>query len=301
MSAPRVCVVIPAYDSAAWLAGTLASVAAQTFKDFEVVLVDDGSQDGTADLAGRELSRHGLRHTVVRQANRKIAAARNAGVAAAAAPLIAFLDSDDLWRPGKLSRVVGLLDARPELDVVCHAEDIVEQGRLLEVRRYGPAYPDMFDAMLFKGCLMSTSATTLRRAAFETAGGFREDPRYNTVEDYDLWIRLGRTCRFLFLDEVLGTYCYESRSSSRKIVYHHENLVALLRDHFKELYGDYPTLLQRLRMRRRLGAAYRSALGTLMTYGEDPTAQRGYALKMLGAMPADPKNAWRFACWLAGA
>lgn len=297
MSAPRVSVVIPAYNAAAFIEETLDGVAAQTYRDFEVVVVDDGSSDDTQAVVDAYLRRSKLPGKCIRQANKKIAGARNTGIAAARGELIALLDHDDAWFPNRLERGIAVFDAPPEVDLVCSDENVTEKGRFLRVHRNGPLAADMYERLLFGGNALSPSAVIVRKSKIDEVGGFRENPEFNTVEDYDLWMRLAKVSRFRFLPEVLGEYHFEERGASRRIVYHHENLEHLLLDHFRSHFGDRPSLLQRLRMRRRLAWGYRSALGLLMTYGEDPAAQRRYAGKMLAAFPFDPKNAVKALLW----
>lgn len=297
-SEPSVSVVIPAYNAAGFIEDTLETVAAQTWRDFEVVLVDDGSTDGTADAAERFLERAKLPGRVVRQENKKIAGARNAGVRAARGEFIAFLDHDDAWYPERLAVAMEELKAHPEADLLCTDENVTEKGRFLRVHRNGPACGHMYERLLFQGNALSPSAVVVRRSKVLEVGGFREAPEFNTVEDYDLWMRLAKVCRMRFLPRVLGDYHFEERGASRRLVYHHTNLERLLQDHFRSYFGERPGLWARLRMRRRLASVYRSALGLLMAYGEDPAAQRLYARKMLAAFPFDWKNLARAALWL---
>jgi glycosyltransferase involved in cell wall biosynthesis len=301
VSAPRVSVVIPAYNAAAFIEATLDTVAAQTFRDFEVLVVDDGSKDDTAGVVDRFLAAKGLRGRAIKQANKKIAGARNTGWRAAGGEWIAFLDHDDAWYPSKLQRTMEEIGAHPEAGLVCHWENVVEKGRVLRVCQNGPWVDGMYERLLFQGNALSPSCVTVRREALEKVGGFREEERFNTVEDYDLWMRLARVCRFHFWGEVLGDYHFEERGASRRIVYHHTNLEHLLRDHFAGLYGAAPGLAARLRMSRRLSSVYRSALGLLATYGEAPDEQRRYARLMLRSCPWDPKNLAKAALWAAKA
>ncbi|HVE12811.1 MAG TPA: glycosyltransferase [Elusimicrobiota bacterium] len=298
--APRISIVIPAYNAAPFIEKTLETVAAQTFRDFELLVVDDGSKDGTHEVVERFLRDRSLAGACLRQENKKIAAARNHGNRASSGELVAFLDHDDLWLPSKLATCVAALDARPEIGLVCHAEEILSEGRVVRVARYGPWVEGMYERLLFKGNALSPSAVVVRRAHLQEVGGFRENPEFNTVEDYDLWMRLARVCRFQFLDEVLGRYVLVPAAASNRVVYHHDNAETLLRDHFRALYGDAPGPLARLRMRRRLSAVYRSALGALMSKRESPDLQGRYARRMLGAFPLDAKNLVRAAQWALG-
>ncbi len=291
---PRVCVVIPAWNAASFIEKTLATVAAQTFKDFEVVVVDDGSADDTKLVADRFLQAHGLRGRCIKQANKKIAGARNTGIRAARADLIAFLDHDDLWFPAKLAETLAEFDAHPDADLVCHDENIVKDGKLARVSRNGPLVPDMYGKLLFDGNALSPSATTVKKAKLFEAGLFREDAEFDTVEDYDLWMRLARICRMRFLPKVLGEYQLVERGASNKIVYHNTNLEHLLRDHFKNFPA--PDADVRARMRRRLGVMCRSAARLLIAQGDLETAGR-YARRAVGECPTDWKNAATLGLW----
>ena len=284
---PRVSLVVPAWNAAGFIEKTLATVAAQTFKDFEVVVVDDGSTDDTQGVVERFLKYHGLRGRCIRQENKKIAGARNAGIRAAEAELISFLDHDDLWFPEKLEAVLREFDSHPEAGLVCHDENVIKDGQLVRVSHNGPLAADMYGKLLFDGNALSPSATTVRKAKLLEASLFREDPEFNTVEDYDLWMRLARVCRMRFLPRVLGEYQLVERGASNKIVYHNTNLEHLLRDHFKS-FPD-PDARTRKRMRRRLGVMCRSAARLLLEQG-DVAGAGAYARRAVAECPWDWKN-----------
>jgi len=292
---PRVSIVIPAYAAAAFIDLTLDSVAAQTFRDFEIIVVDDGSPDDTKAVVDRWLARTGTRGICVRRTNGRIAAARNTGLKAAAGELIALLDHDDLWRPEKLERCVAELDAHPGTVLVGHHTDVVEGGKVLHIERKGPAVPAMYERLLFEGNAIAPSGAVFRRDLALAIGGFREEPQFNTVEDYDFWMRLAQKGPFRFLDAVLSSYTVISGSASRRVEYHHSNLEALLRDHFASRLGPKPGLSDRLRVRRRLSFVYRSAVAALLTPGSDAALRRSYARRMLAAWPLSARNIGRAA------
>lgn len=296
-TAPEVSVVIPAYNAAGFIEQTLDSVRAQTYRSWEVIVVDDGSTDGTHEVVERYLACHQLPGRCIRQENRKIAGARNTGIWAARGRYIALLDHDDLWYPEKLAVIMQEFGQHPDADLVCHNETITREGRRLRATRNGPAVSQMYERLLFSGNTLSPSASVFRKDKALAIGGFRENLEFNTVEDYDFWLRLSRTARFRFVERVLGEYQVVERAASRRVEYHHVNMEAMLHDHFATYFGGHPGWIARLRMRRRLAAVYRSALSQFMSHDELPDAQRRYAAKMLRAFPFDPRNVARATAW----
>lgn len=301
MSAPAVSVVIPAYNAAAFIARTLDSVRAQTYRDFEVVVVDDGSADATHDAVTAYLSTHGLVGNCIKQANKRIAGARNTGLRAARGAYVALLDHDDSWKPDKLEKTMAEARRHPDAVLIGHHITVVDEaGRRLRLLRKGPASPRMYERLLLGGNAVSPSAAVFKTSEALAIGGFREEPQFNTVEDYDFWMRLSQRGPFVFLDEALADYTVVEGSASRRIEYHHQNLEALLRDHFARHFGPAPGLAARWAMRRRLAAASRSTLAELLRSGQDPALARRYALSMLRQDPFAFKNLGRAAQWLLG-
>lgn len=287
MAAPRVSIVVPAWNAEKFILKTLATVAEQTFTDFEIIVVDDGSSDATQEVVDRFLEEKSLRGRCIKQANKKIAGARNTGIRAAEAGLISFLDHDDLWFPNKLERTMAEFDAHPEADLVCHDENIVKNGVFVRVGKNGPLVENMYEQLLFEGNALSPSATTVKKSKLIEAGLFREAPEFNTVEDYDLWMRLAKISRMRFLPEILGEYQLVERGASNKIVYHNTNLEHLLRDHFRSFPN--PDARTRARMSRRLGVMCRSAARLLIEQG-DLAAAGIYARRAAAECPWDWKN-----------
>ena len=179
-----VSVVIPTFNRAWCLQDAVDSVQAQTFRDFEVIVVDDGSTDETAAMA----STWEAPIRFLQQRNKGVSAARNAGIHAARGHFLAFLDSDDLWRPEKLARQVAFFDAQPEA-LICQTEETwIRRGvRVNPKLRHRKPSGWIFEPSLAL-CLVSPSAVMMRRDLFDAVGLF--DEQLPACEDYDLWLRV---------------------------------------------------------------------------------------------------------------
>jgi len=181
---PLVSVIIPTYNRGWILKEAIDSVLAQDFRDFELIVVDDGSTDNTRQI----LDSYHQDLMVVRQPNRGVSAARNRGIAAAGGGLIAFLDSDDLWLPRKLSNQVVFFNSNPEA-VINQTEEIwIRNGvRVNPKTRHHKPSGMIFEPSLAL-CLVSPSAVMIKRSLFDEVGLFDED--LPACEDYDLWLRI---------------------------------------------------------------------------------------------------------------
>lgn len=251
---PAVSVVIPTYNHAKFLGQALQSVRAQTCAAWEAIVVNNFSQDNTAEIVAAfddprirlvNFRNHGI-----------IAASRNHGMRLAQAELVAFLDSDDIWYPRKLERC---LDAIAQgLDLVCHGEAWTTDGEPARNMFYGPAARAAYRALLFDGCCISTSAVVVKKSVVREAQDFSEDPRFITVEDYDLWLKLARNgVRIGFAREILGEFRIHGANASKALLRHLDAEIAVIESHFAGFAA--PGLLTRLRMRRRRALAYYSA------------------------------------------
>ena len=181
---PEVSVIIPTYNRAWILREAIDSVRAQDFKDFELIVVDDGSTDDT----GKILDDYNGDLVVIRQSNKGVSAARNRGIDAAAGRLLAFLDSDDLWLPRKLSTQVAFFQSHPAA-VINQTEEIwIRNGVRVnpKIRHLKPT--GMIFERSLELCLVSPSAVMMRRSLFDEVGLFDED--LPACEDYDLWLRI---------------------------------------------------------------------------------------------------------------
>jgi glycosyltransferase involved in cell wall biosynthesis len=182
-------VIIPTYNRARKLVRAISSVLYQTFTDYEIIVVDDGSRDETVDyLAPIEHHIKYLSHPK----NLGVSAARNTGIKVSGCSLIAFLDSDDYWLPEKLFTQMEFFRENPEA-VACQTEEIwIRNGlRVNPGKKHLKPSGDIFEPSL-KLCLVSPSAVMLKRSLLDEVGLFDED--LPACEDYDLWLRI--SCQY---------------------------------------------------------------------------------------------------------
>ena len=181
---PQVSVIIPTYNRAAMVTEAVKSVLTQEMTDFELIVIDDGSTDKT----GKRLSGFGSRLKYYQQENAGVSAARNCGLALSTAPLVAFLDSDDLWLPAKLRVQYNYMTEHPEV-YICQTEEVWWRNsrQVNPKKHHRKPSGDIFRRSL-NLCLVSPSAVMMRRELFEKVGYFDED--LPAAEDYDLWLRV---------------------------------------------------------------------------------------------------------------
>src|SRR2546426_6274803 len=181
---PLVSVITPTYNRWPMVGEAIDSILAQSYKDFELIVVDDGSEDHTVE----KLAKYGSRIRVLCRPRRGVAAARNLGVHESTGKYLAFLDSDDLWKPKKLEVQVAFMESHLDGEI-CQTEEVwIRNGvRVNPKRKHRKPSGDIFRASLDL-CLVSPSAVMMTRELFDRLGGF--DESFPVCEDYDLWLRI---------------------------------------------------------------------------------------------------------------
>lgn len=193
----KISVIIPTYNRREFLARAIDSVLDQSWQDFELIVVDDGSTDGTA----RSVAGYGVQVRYLYQENRGPAAARNTGVRAAEGEFIAFLDSDDRFAPEKLAVQQAAMAARPEY-LISHTDEIwYRRGELLHQKKKHHRPHGFIFGECLKLCVVGMSTVMVRREFFARIGYFDEE--LPCCEDYDLWLRASVLLPFLKVDQPL--------------------------------------------------------------------------------------------------
>lgn len=267
---PRLSIVIPAYNVASYVGDAIASALAQTIRDIEVIVINDGSTDGTAGVV-KGFSDPRLR--LVSQPNRGLSAARNAGIANAQGAFIGFLDGDDRWYPEKAEMQLAAMESDPSIGITfCHSAYIdeagAETGRILLT---GPKRPRLRDLVL-RNALSNGSTPIIRTEHFSQAGNFDTD--LLSCEDWEMWVRLLREtpCQALLVPEVLTAYRINTQSLSfnfEKFLYNAETAVAKMK-------VATPEIPDRL-FARGLAMCYRIAGSKALKIGNNRAALKLFA------------------------
>lgn len=264
-NSPTVSVVIPVLNGEPFLRQCLDSALAQTRRPLEIVVVNDGSTDGTAEI----LRNYQGRATVLEQESRGQSAAVNRAVAHSRGELVAFLDCDDCWDPIKLERQVAVLERFPEAVAVYCDHRRIDASGTITGRTGALAHPrtsgQVLGALIRGNFIISPSVMMIRAKAFHAAGGFDEATPDLGSKDYGLWLRLATLGPFIYLAETLASYRQHANNMSarlgfRRIVCDLAALQALdpfLKQSDKRIRVDYNQQIFDL----TLGAAWHCATG----------------------------------------
>jgi len=212
MKTPKVSVIIPAFNSEQFIEETINSILKQTYKDFEIIVVDDGSKDGTPEV----LEKYKDNLVYVRKKNEGISLARNQGIKRARGEYIAFIDHDDLWLPEKLRKQVALLESDKNIGL-CYSDAYVidenkkRNNRLFEI---SPPQSGMVRERLFKENFIPILTAVVRRSVIDKTGLF--DPKYKIAEDWDFFLRVAKRYKIGFINEPLAEYRIHRGSFSRQ-------------------------------------------------------------------------------------
>ena len=276
-------VIIPTYNHARFLASAIDSALSQTLKPSDVIVVDDGSTDGTSNV----LEAFEGKVRVVRQKNQGVAAARNSGVEMATADYLAFLDADDVWLPRKLEMQLNRFRAEPGLGLVhCGLEQIDEDNRTLGRSVDGMEGSVADEMLLFirSTILGGGSGAMMPRAVFQEAGKF--DERLSTSADWDLYYRIARKYKIGFVPHVLLQYRLHGTNMHGSVrAMEHDMLLAYSKAFLSADDVDLPE------QRRCLGNLHKVLAGSYFSTGE----RLGFLRNALKSVILTPDNITYFA------
>jgi glycosyltransferase involved in cell wall biosynthesis len=233
-----VSVIIPAYNVEKYIARAIDSVLAQTRRADEIIVVDDGSTDGTAGVVEQYGSQ--VKY-ITHQANMGLSAARNTGIIAATSQWIAFLDGDDMWLPENLQRQLALLERNPDLvwsgcNYIAHScrdgsQTICPHGEIINNLLNGKEFVDSFFSITNAGVVIVSCGMMVKRKVFDRVGLFRVGLRY--AEDIDMWWRIAYSEeKFGYLNQALAVY-YQGRAESLTAGTDQRKIVKIVADLFE--------------------------------------------------------------------
>src|SRR5262245_46039486 len=248
-SSPKVSVVIPVFNGERFIGDAIRSALSQTFRDFEIIVVDDGSIDQTEKIVRQFFDRVAYH----RQENRGAAAARNLGVMRGSGEWIAFLDADDIWYPQKLAVQFEAVAMNPAIGFVYSDMDTIDVHEVIlqrnflttqEKRHRWKKKRDLVSLVFGSQPFPYPSTVLLKRELFSQSGGFSPLFRRNYHEDFDLFARIAPVAPLHFLPQLPVQYRPMPRSRIRKDLY--DANLRLLRERLAELWRDHPDRLKRV-------------------------------------------------------
>lgn len=273
-----VSVIIPAYNHAAFLLKTIESVLDQDWRDYEIIVVDDGSKDDTPAVAAR----FGSAIRYIPQTNHGMAATRNIGVRHASGDLISFLDDDDLWLPHYLSTVWAHFQADPDLAALHTGFQLTsdKQGSDFPARGTRTVPPHELYESLVEGGFFPPSSVTVRRTCLESVGLF--DEGLQGYADWELWLRICRERKFIGIPDVLVKYRIHAGGLSSNVQHMTQDRLKAIHKHFGPPDGE-PTAWP-VDKRRAYAFAYRSAAFEYSMRGQLDEAWR-YMKQAVSTLP----------------
>lgn len=266
---PRVSIIVPAYNCARYLPAAIDSVIRQTFADWELIIVNDGSTDDTPSVVSSYSHRLGTKLRYVYQSNRGVSAARNAAIQESRGEFVAILDADDVWLPARLARGVAVMDSNPAVGLV-HSQiaRVNSDGAVVDYHSFPPRYQAgqiAVDIFTRRANVLSPSVL-LRKRCLDVVGLF--DETMHATEDRDLWFRIAERYEVAYIHEILAHYRVSTGSATS--------------DPDRMLNGQLFFVYKHYRRHACSRVALHRALGQVYREQGDFFFSRGQLLKSLG-------------------
>jgi glycosyltransferase involved in cell wall biosynthesis len=278
---PRVDIIIPAYNAAHYLPTAIESVVAQTFEDWRILLIDDGSTDNTADVVAPYIHQLGPKLEYIKQSNRGLPAARNAAIRSSSSEFLALLDADDIWLPDRLSESLRCFQDRPEVGLSYgYISRIDQQGNLLDSWSGNPRWAEgrIAPYIYMLRVQLPCPTMTFRRRCVDEVGLFDETMR--ATEDRDMWLRIAQRYEVAVAPRVIALYRTSPNSMSADPERMLQAQLKFIRKHYRTPYcglwqrqaalgRTYRQHAEALRLRKRPWSALTSSLRSLSMYPMD--------------------------------
>ncbi len=216
---PKISVIIPAYNCGRYVSETVESVLAQTYQDYELIIVDDGSTDNTKDVLAKYVDAYPNKVRYIFQQNAGEGGARNRGIKESMGDYVAFLDSDDIWLPIKLEKQMALVDSLIDKDVVIFGDQyhFDNNGEVLAESMFNILKPRnglVYEHLLYEN-FITTQTVMVKKSLFDKVGYFKEGMKY--CADFDMWLRLAKDYKFYYVADVIAGYRIHSTQVSGNI------------------------------------------------------------------------------------
>ena len=227
-------VVIPCYNSEKTINDCINSVTSQTLNVREIIIVNDGSLDNTLNKIKKIANNSDQNIIILNQKNRGIGAARNLGLNKCTSKFVAFLDSDDVWENNKIFFCYNILK-NENIDLIYHDEFRVKNN-VKKIIEYGEIPEPKFNSLLLLGNNLSPSSVIVKLSLLKRINFFSEDLKYNSAEDYDLWLNLAsKDFKCYYVKKPLGKYILNANSITNKRLYHFNNVQNVIVKHLDKL------------------------------------------------------------------
>lgn len=258
MSNPNVSVIIPTYNRSKYIKESLDSVLAQTYKDFEIIVVDDGSKDNTRGIVESYIKRFPGKIKYIYQENRGVAAARNKALENAAGRYIALLDSDDIWFPEILSCQVNKFEQDPGIALVYSSYDVFDDIRVREKDLLKNYYKNYYSGNVLRElllwCFIWSSTVMIKREIFDDVGSFDENIQIG--EDYDFLLRVARKYKVGCIRRVLARYRQHKGNLMKKDRKRQIPSEIVIVENFTKKYPEALAGISRTQWKQRLSRPY---------------------------------------------
>ena len=227
-------VIIPTYNREQELSKCIESVLNQTYKNFELIVVDNGSTDNTKEVVQKYVDNDNRVKYFWQENSGSPAGSRNTGIKHSSNEWISFLDSDDYWYSNKIEELTRTIKSNSNVIAVSHFEDKEVDGIKVAALEHGHnlfEVDDIYSTLLFRGNSLSTSAMTVKREKLVEVGLFDERKDYFAVEDYDMWMKLSLKGKFAYIKEPLGVFSISGSNMSGNVELINTNLKTLIFNH----------------------------------------------------------------------